>query len=102
MKLVLNSLVTCSLLMAGCASQSYCVREQRYEKAQSVQPVAVGGEGLSLPLSPTALKVPPAPQNDAPFGVLLADGHKDADGRRVQCLDQPPPLPAGVRNPASS
>jgi len=100
-KLVFNCLIASSVLLAGCASESYCLRQQRYDKAQSVAPIAAG-EGLSLPQSPTALKVPPPPANDTPFGILLTGGRKSNNGTRVQCLDQPPPLPATIQNPPTS
>lgn len=76
-------LVACSSLSA-CGVNSYCLVEQDYQKAQVVpelQPV----DGLEIPVSPSALRLPDAPANPAPFGRAAEDGSG-------MCLDRPPEL----------
>ena len=83
-------------LLAGCDSKAYCMHEQKYDHVASIPPVT-GGEGLNIPNSPTALRVPPAPAGapDAPFGSKVVDPQHP--GRtQYSCLDEPPPLPAGA------
>ena len=87
-------------LLSACGSKSYCLREQKYDRVASI-PVITGGDGLAIPTSPTALKVPPQPADvpDVPFGAKV----RDAKGRtRYACLDEPPPLPANANANATS
>jgi hypothetical protein len=87
-------------LLAACGSKSYCLREQKYDHVASIPPVA-GGDGLAIPSSPTALRVPPQPADvpDVPFGYKVTD----AKGRTQNaCLDEPPPLPANADASATS
>jgi len=91
MNLVIRSAVLLATLALGaCAANSYCKGEQSYEKAPSVPPLKPV-EGLALPDSPSALKVPPPPANPVAYGETV----KDADGDEVvRCLDKPPDMPA--------
>ncbi len=74
--------------LSGCAASSYCMDPQNYQKAKSV-PSITGAEGLQLPESPSALRIPPTPENPVAFGEL----YKDADGdERARCLDTPPQM----------
>jgi hypothetical protein len=76
-------------VLAGCAVDSYCEGEQDYYKEGSVPPLK-GAEGLQIPESASALKIPPPPTNPVPYGETV----KDEDGDDVvRCLDKPPPLP---------
>ena len=85
-------LVAGALALAGCAAGSRCLSEQPYANAKSVPPLQPV-EGLKLPESSAALKIPPAPAEPVPFGQKV----KDAKGDEVvQCLDKPPPMPAPV------
>lgn len=98
-------LVLLSILgLSGCATSSYCTDEQNYQTAKSVPPLS-GAEGLQMPESPSALRIPPPPKTLVAFGEI----YKDADGdERVRCLDTPPqmtlpalpPLPAPASAPA--
>lgn len=84
------------LLFAGCASKSYCMKPQKYDHVASIPPIT-GGEGLKIPNSPTALRVPPAPApaQDAPYGSKVIDP-KHPSRTEYACLDEPPPMPAGA------
>jgi hypothetical protein len=101
MKPAFSTLRPCVLLLglallAGCGSKAYCMRDQKYDHVASIPPIT-GGDGLNIPNSPTALRVPPAPPNapDAPFGSKVVDPQHP--GRtQYACLDEPPPLPAGA------
>ena len=80
------------LALSGCAVSSYCEGDQKYHKAESLPPLA-GTEGVTLPESPSALKIPPPP----PSAVAFGEKYKDADGDdAVRCLDKPPDMPAPV------
>lgn len=70
--------------VAACSSNSYCLVKQDYQKAEVV-PELKPVEGLAMPASPSALRLPDRPTNAVPFGV------KNADGDGV-CLDKPPQM----------
>ena len=81
-----------ALALAGCAIGTYCEGDQKYHKAESLPPLA-GAEGVTLPESASALKIPPPPANPVAFG----ERYKDADGDdAVRCLDKPPEMPAPI------
>ncbi len=83
-------LVLLSVLgLGGCAASSYCTDEQNYQKARSVAPVK-SAEGMQLPESPSALRIPPPPANPVAFGEVYKDAEDD---ERVRCLDTPPEMP---------
>jgi hypothetical protein len=83
-------------LLAACAPKSYCVQQQKYDHVASI-PKITGGDGLSVPTSPTALIVPPAPppEQDAPYGNRVRDP-KHPERTEYACLDEPPPMPPGA------
>lgn len=77
------------LALSACAANTYCDGQQNYQKAKTAPPLQ-GVEGLKLPDSATALKIPPAPANPVAYGEHV----KDAKGDDVvQCLDKPPEMP---------
>jgi hypothetical protein len=81
--------------LAGCAATSYCDGQQDYQRARSV-PALKPAEGLKVPASGTALRIPPAPANPVPYGEV----QKDAEGANVvRCLDKPPELPPLAAEP---
>ena len=71
MKFVAGLFGLSTLLLTGCASNSYCLGKQDYQSAADLQPLQPV-DGLKLPSSPTALKIPPPAAKPVPFGV--ADG----------------------------
>lgn len=71
-------------LLAACSTNSYCLGEQDYQKAQVV-PELRSAEGLTMPNSPSALRLPAAPASVEPFG------RRDEEGGGV-CLDKPPEM----------
>lgn len=73
-----------ALALSACAGNRYCLSEQEYQKAENLQPIQPV-EGLALPESASALRIPPPPAEVVPFGTRNAEG----DG---VCLDRPPPL----------
>jgi hypothetical protein len=81
--------------LAGCAAGSYCDGQQDYQRARSV-PALKPAEGLKVPESGSALRIPPAPANPVPYGEV----QKDAEGDEVvRCLDKPPELPPLAAEP---
>ncbi|HZU75294.1 MAG TPA: hypothetical protein VFA70_00920 [Dehalococcoidia bacterium] len=84
--------VSAALSVAACAANGYCLSQQRYDHAASVPPIH-GGEGLEVPSAPTALKVPPAPAVDVPYGARVPDPQRPGH-TKIECLDQPPPMPS--------
>lgn len=85
-----------ALLCAACTNKGYCLANQPYDHVASIPPIT-GGEGLNIPNSPTALRVPaPPPESqDESFGNRVQDP-KHKDRTHVECLDEPPPLPANA------
>jgi hypothetical protein len=83
---VLNAVVVaCSLsLLAACSTNSYCLVDQDYQKARVV-PELRSADGLVMPNSPSALRLPPEPAGREPFGRLNDEG-------RGVCLDSPPAM----------
>jgi hypothetical protein len=96
MKRLHLALSLAALLCAACTNKSYCLANQPYDHVASIPPIT-GGEGLKIPSSPTALRVPVAPPDsqDEPFGNRIQDP-KHKDRTHVECLDEPPPLPANA------
>jgi hypothetical protein len=72
-------LVLAASLLAGCASRNACVGDTEYQKAVSTPPPATV-DGLKIPESASALRIPPAPAAAQP----LPEG---------TCLQTPPPMP---------
>jgi hypothetical protein len=76
-------------LFSACTVNTYCEGEQDYAKAESLPPVR-SAEGVKVPESQSALRIPPPPKTAVPYG----EPAKDEDGDDiVRCLDQPPNLP---------
>lgn len=73
-------------LLAACAPNNYCLKEQKYAHAENRPPLTPVA-GLSLPDSATALRIPPPPTAVVPFG------YRNEQGAGV-CLDKPPTMPA--------
>ena len=86
------ALAAAMLALSGCALNSYCEGEQDYQTAPSVPPLNTA-EGLQLPESPSALRIPPPPASPVPYG----ERYKDEDGDdAIRCLDRPPDMPKPV------
>ncbi|MGH8523129.1 MAG: hypothetical protein ACREXY_02600 [Gammaproteobacteria bacterium] len=83
---IVNSLAALgsAALLSACSTNSYCLAEQDYQKARVV-PEMRSAEGLTMPNSPTALRLPPEPSSNEPFGK------EDSEGAGV-CLDKPPDM----------
>lgn len=85
MKLIVVALAT--LLLSACAGSRVCTASADYRKAAAIPPIQAA-EGLKLPSSPAALKVPeltPAAQEAA----KLPPPRK---GSGTACLDYPPEI----------
>jgi hypothetical protein len=74
------------MLLGACGTNSYCLNEQDYQKARVV-PELRSADGLTMPNSPSALRLPSPPANGEPFGT------EDEQGAGV-CLDKPPAMAA--------
>lgn len=86
-----------ALALGGCAASSYCEGVQPYQRARSV-PAVQPVDGLRVPPSESALRIPPEPANSVAYGEIL----KDEDGDDVvRCLDKPPELPELPPEPAA-
>ena len=98
MKYVVRVIVlAAAAALAGCAANSYCKGEQSYQKAPSVPPLKAA-DGLKLPESASALKIPPPAVNPVAFGETA----KDEDGDEViRCLDKPLPMAVAAEAPAA-
>ena len=93
MKFVAVVFGVASLVLTGCAGNSYCLGKQTYQGAEERPPLQ-SVEGLRLPTSATALKIPPAGPNPVPFGVADSAGHG-------VCLDKPPAMAQPASRPAA-
>jgi hypothetical protein len=88
------AVVPAAILLSACGATKYCLQEQDYQKAAVVQDLRPT-DGLVLPQSAGALRMPPEPPNPTPFGVAAKDG-------KGICLDQPPRIaPVKPKAPAS-
>ena len=85
MLLRVSLLTVCLSGVAACSANNYCLTEQDYQKAEVV-PEIKPVEGLAVPASPSALRLPDRPTTQVAFGYE----NKDGDG---VCLDQPPAMP---------
>lgn len=66
-----------------------CESVQRYQEAETLEtPSAV--EGLTIPDSPTAMRIPAAPAESVPYGRKLTD--PKTKETYTSCLDSPPRL----------
>lgn len=83
------ALVLTLAAVAGCSTTSYCTGELPYQSAETLPPLR-GAEGLEIPQSQAALRVP-----DGPYaGPGYAQTYVNEKGKkRVRCLDVPPALP---------
>ncbi|MGQ0530821.1 MAG: hypothetical protein ACT4PG_13655 [Panacagrimonas sp.] len=81
MRLVL--LMACCGL-SGCGVSAYCLVKQDYQSAEVV-PELRPADGLAIPNSPSAMRLPPKPAQTVPFGTRAEDGSG-------VCLDKPPRL----------
>jgi hypothetical protein len=90
--------ILCSALaLGGCVAGSYCEGTQDYQRAKSVPPLQPA-EGIKVPESEGALRIPPPPANSVPYGELARD--EDGD-EYVRCLDKPPEVPPPAPEPAA-
>jgi uncharacterized lipoprotein len=105
MKLRLLASAVAVLMLSGCASNRYCSGDVSYQQAQTLPPPAAV-EGLKMPDSPSALRIPPAPAKNVPFSTDVADAGKPGK-TRAECLDMPArmaprPAPAEEKPAAAS
>ncbi len=87
----LTVLVVASLALSACASNRHCAGVQPYQESTTlVLPTNI--EGLTVPESASALRIPPQPEKSVGFGVEVADP-KDPEETTLECLDFPPRMP---------
>jgi hypothetical protein len=83
------AVVGVALLLAGCGGVSrHCVGEFEYQRAETL-PAPASVEGLTMPESVAALRIPPPPAEPVPFAREYPDPDNPAK-TRVDCLDVPP------------
>ena len=87
------------IALAGCASGGHCLGEHDYQKAQNLPPPPAV-EGLRQSDSSAALRIPPAPEQGAPYAETYPDP-EDAAKQKVLCLDVPPRMAEPVPPPAA-
>jgi uncharacterized lipoprotein len=97
MKVLLPS-VAAALLLAGCGGMSrHCVGEFEYQRAETLPPPAPV-EGLTMPDSVAALRIPPPPAESVPYAREYPDP-ENPNKTRVDCLDVPPRIKLGQEAP---
>lgn len=89
MRFLLTGLLIGGALLAGCSNTRRCEGEQPYQRAETL-PAPAAVPGLTIPDSPSALRIPPPPPGAVPYGRKVEDGKS---GTRYECLDTPPRLP---------
>ena len=97
MKTLLPVAVLASILLTACASNQTCTASADYRDAAAVRPIQPA-EGLNLPSSASALKVP-----DLPPAALAAARTQPMPkkGRGPACLDYPPEIAPVEAAPAA-
>ena len=88
MKVSLLLIAPLAALLSACAGNSVCNADADYRKAGAIPPIQAA-EGLKLPQSPSALKVPditPAATQAAASQPL------PKKGKGTACLDYPPEI----------
>jgi len=90
-------IVPAAALLSACSATSHCKGKLDYQEAPSVPPLA-GVEALKLPESPSALRIPPPPEQPVAFG----EKYQNEKGKeRYRCLDVPPRMdvPEDAKDP---
>ena len=88
MKLSLLVTASAGLLLSACASTQSCNVEADYRNAAAIPPIKAA-EGLSLPQSPSALRVPDITPAAA---QAAATQPMPKRGKGTACLDYPPEI----------
>jgi len=89
MKLVSLSFMTAaSLLLTACAGNRVCNADAAYRRAAAIPPIQPA-EGLQLPQSPSALKVP---EITATAKAAAIEQPMPKRGKGTACLDYPPDI----------
>lgn len=88
MRLILLGLMAATAMLSACSQMRYCKGEQKYQAVQSLPPLE-GTDGLEIPQSQAALRVPPGPGTSDGFVESYID---DEGETRLRCLDMPPRL----------
>lgn len=81
-----------TLQLAACGTTAHCRRPEEYQAAQDRAPL-IGADGLKLPESAGALRIPPPVENPVAFG--------ESSGESWSCLDIPPKLELPEDKPKS-
>lgn len=79
-----------AVLAAGCSPTRRCEKPQPYQSAETA-PVPEAVDGITVPESPSALRIPPPAKNPVAYGTQRKDA-KDPDKLVYECLDTPPRL----------
>src|SRR3546814_12369631 len=72
MRLIIASVLVGSALLAGCSNTRRCEGEQPYQRAETL-PTPGQIPGLTVPESPSALRIPAAPDQPLAYGQKVAD-----------------------------
>jgi uncharacterized lipoprotein len=102
MKVLLLPSVVAALLIAGCSGgmSRHCVGEFEYQRAETLPPPEQV-EGLTMPESVAALRIPPPPEQPVPYAIEYPDPAKPGK-TLVNCLDVPPRIRVAPEPPEPS
>ena len=87
MKISLLAIAATTVLLSACAGNQVCKDDADYRKAGAITPIQAA-EGLSLPQSASALKVP----DITPAAHVAAQQPLPKKGKGTACLDYPPEI----------
>lgn len=95
MKISLIAIAATAAMLSACAGNQVCKDDADYRKAAAIPPIQAA-EGLALPQSASALKVP----DITPAAQAAAQQPLPKKGKGTACLDYPPEITPSEAAPA--
>jgi uncharacterized lipoprotein len=96
----LTVLVVTSLALSACASNRHCAGVQPYQEAKTLVPPE-NLDGLTVPESASALRIPPPPEKAVGFSIEMPDP-EDPGETTLECLDFPPRMAVEAEAPPAA
>lgn len=84
------AIIAAVVLLGGCGTNRHCIGDFPYQSATTLPPPE-RVEGLTMPESVSAMRIPPPPEQAVPYALEVPDPENPGN-TRVSCLDVPPPI----------